>query len=162
MEYLRGEKEIEARKWMEKAAETAKLALCRRAKCGAVIVNEGQIIGSGYNAPPLDAEENRTCDIRDYKGKPGYDRTCCIHAEWRAIIDAVYKNSGKLKGSKLYFCRVSDDGEILKSGEPFCTVCSRLALDTGIDCFLLWHENGICEYNTYEYNKISHNYVHKG
>lgn len=161
MEYLKGEKEKEAIVWMNRASEIAKSALCHRAKCGAVIVKDGIIIGSGYNAPPLDGEENRTCDTREYKAKPGYDRTCCIHAEWRAMIEALKNHPEKIKNSKLYFCRVSDDGKVLKSGEPFCTVCSRLALDIGIGHFLLWHNDGICEYDTYEYNELSHKYIHK-
>jgi len=160
MEYLKGEKEKEAIVWMNSAAEIAQKALCTRAKCGAIIVNNDEIIGKGYNAPPLDLEENRTCEIRNYRGKPNYDRTCCMHAEWRAIIDALKNNPEKVKGSKLYFLRVSDSGGVEKSGNPFCTVCSRMALDVGIGFFLLWHEAGICEYNTDEYNKISHQYVH--
>ncbi|MCK9577984.1 hypothetical protein M0R01_00630 [bacterium] len=160
MQYLKGEKEKEAIKWMNSAGQVAKSALCHRAKCGAVIVMNGEIIGSGYNAPPLNDEKNRTCSVRDYKTKPGYDRTCCIHAEWRAMVDALKKYPDRVKGSKLYFCRVSDGGEILKSGKPFCTVCSRLALDIGIGHFLLWHEEGICEYGTDEYNKLSHQYIY--
>lgn len=161
MEYLKGEQEQDAIKWMNAAAEVAKKALCSRAKCGTVIVKDGEIIGEGYNAPPLDSEEHRTCDERTYSGKPGYDRTCCIHAEWRAILDALRRSPDKIQGSRLYFTRVDSDGNIKKSGEPFCTVCSRLSLDAGISNFLLWHDNGIAEYPTNEYNKLSHSYIYK-
>ena len=160
MEYLKGQQEKEAIKWMEEAAKFARKALCLKAKCGAVIVKDGEIIGSGYNAPPLDKEEHRTCLKEFGQGKPKYDRTCCMHAEWRAIIDALKKNADKIKDSKLYFIRVDDVGNIKKSGKPYCTVCSRLALDTGIEKFLLWHEEGICEYKTDEYNRLSYEYIH--
>lgn len=160
MEFLKGEQEQEAAKWMQEAAKVAEKALCLKAKCGTVIVQDGEIIGSGYNAPPLDKEEHRTCDIELPPGKPGYDRTCCVHAEWRAIMDALKNHPEKVAGSKLYFTRVDGEGNIKKSGKPYCTVCSRLALDSGVGTFLLWHEEGIGSYPTDEYNQLSHEYIH--
>ncbi|MFH1583213.1 MAG: deaminase [Candidatus Falkowbacteria bacterium] len=116
MEYLKGQQEKEATEWMEKAAEVAEKTLCFKAKCGTVIVKNGEIIGRGYNAPPLDKEENRTCNKEFGSGKPKYDKTCCIHAEWRAIVDALKRNlekikleeyfrSGILEGIKMYLRR---------------------------------------------------------
>jgi hypothetical protein len=83
-----------------------------------------------------------------------------MHAEWRAIMDALRNYPDNIKGSKLYFTRVNNDGEIKKSGKPFCTVCSRLALDSGVEYFILWHEDGIYEYSTSEYNRLSYEYTH--
>jgi len=144
---------------MNEAAEIAKKALCLRAKCGTIIVKDGEIIGEGYNAPLLDKEENRTCDKEFGLGKSKYDKTCCMHAEWRAIMDALKRNPEKLKGSKLYFTRRDENGQIKKSGRPYCTVCSRMALDAGIEKFVLWHDEGICEYPTDEYNRLSYKYI---
>lgn len=158
MEHLGGKSETEAGGWMERAAIVAGKAMCLKARCGTVIVKDGEVIGEGYNAPPLDAEENRTCDHPKRSGKPGYDQTCCMHAEWRAIMDALAKNPEKLKDSKLYFTRVDGEGKIIRSGKPYCTVCSRMALDAGIGTFVLWHEEGIREYPTDEYNKLSYEY----
>ena len=161
MKYLQNSEEQEAEKWMNEAASVAEKALCLRAKCGAVIINDGEIIGQGYNAPPLNDEKNRTClNKYDFNGKPKYDHTCCMHAEWRAILDAIKRNPEKLKGSRLYFTRVDESGNIKKSGEPYCTVCSRFALDVGISEFLLWQDRGICSYFTDEYNKLSYSYIH--
>jgi len=159
MEYLSGPQEQEAMGWMEKAAEVAKNALCLKAKCGTVIVKDGEIIGQGYNAPPLDRTEQRRCTDVFVPGKPKYDKTCCVHAEWRAITDALKRNPDKIQGSKLYFTRVDEQGTVKKSGKPFCTVCSRLALDTGIKAFVLWHEEGIREYPTDAYNQLSYEYI---
>jgi len=47
---------------------------------------------------------------------------------------------------------------MLKSGKPYCTVCSRLALDNGIKEFVLWHTDGIKGYDTKEYNKLSYDF----
>jgi deoxycytidylate deaminase len=159
MKYLTDQEEKEAIKWMMEAGKVAEKAMCLKAHCGTVIVKDNEIIGTGYNAPALDKEENRTCTDEDYdfSKKPHFDRTCCMHAEWRAIIDALKNNPDKIKDSKLYFTRVDGEAKIKKSGEPYCTVCSRLALDTGIAEFLLWQDKGICAYQTDEYNKISYN-----
>ena len=144
--------------YFKEAASEAKKALCQRAKCGSVVVLNDEIIGRGYNAPPLNKTENCQCEsgYRD-SPKPKSDRTCCMHAEWRSIIDAL-KKQGDLAGAKLYFTRVDDSGDILFSGEPYCTVCSRLALDTGIAGFGLWHESGIKMYKTDEYNRLSYEF----
>lgn len=159
MEFLKGDQQADAAGWFAKAAEEARKALCGRAKCGTVIVQNGEIIGRGYNAPPLDAAEHQTCDQEFGIGKEKYDRTCCMHAEWRAIMDALKRNPGKLMGSDLYFTRVDEDGKIKKSGKPYCTVCSRMALDAGVEHFVLWHEEGIRAYSTDEYNRLSYQYT---
>ncbi len=159
MRYLVEVEEAEAIQWMNAAAESAKKALCLRALCGTVIIQDGKIIGSGYNAPPRDGIENRLCMVElESAGKPKYDRTCCMHAEWRAIMDGLAHNPEKMKNARLYFTRVDEYGNILKSGKPYCTVCSRLAFDSGIAEFVLWHEEGICVYDTEEYNKLSYEY----
>jgi deoxycytidylate deaminase len=159
MIYLKDKEEKKAKGWMKEATEVAKKALCLDHKCGAVIVKNDELIGKGYNAPPLDDPKNRTC-LSEYSktSKPKFDRTCCMHAEWRAIIDALKNHPEKIAGSSLYFSRVEDHGQIKKSGEPYCTVCSRFALDTGISYFLLWQEKGIASYPTDEYNKLSYDF----
>jgi deoxycytidylate deaminase len=150
---------MNAEHWMHEAAKEAQRALCLKAKCGTVIVKDGEIIGRGYNAPPLDKEENRVCRVEFGPGKPRYDRTCCMHAEWRAMLDALRTHADKVVGSDLYFVRVDDTGAIKKSGKPYCTVCSRMALDIGIAHFALWHEEGIIEYPTREYDRLSYEYM---
>jgi deoxycytidylate deaminase len=161
MKYLNGEDEKHGIIWMKKAAEIAKDALCLKAKCGTVIVSGNEIIGFGYNAPPLDSENNRTCTW-DYgtSNKADFDTTCCMHAEWRAILNALKNNPQKIVGAKLYFSRTDKEGtgQVKKSGKPYCTVCSRFALDVGISHFLLWQEEGIVEYPTDEYNLLSYEY----
>jgi len=71
------------------------------------------------------------------ESKPKYDKTCCVHAEWNAILDACKANPGKLEGSTLYFMRIDEEGGFTDAGEPFCTVCSRLALQAGVAYFEL-------------------------
>lgn len=150
----------EHEQWFHEAALVAADALCLRAKCGAVIVAEGNVIGRGYNAPPLDDILTRRCLEENYdrSKKPKYDLTCCVHAEWRAIMDALRRNSECIQGSTLYYVRLDEEGNPKRSGEPFCTVCSRLALDSGIAFFALWHESGIALYDTKDYNDRSYDF----
>lgn len=148
--------------YFQLAANIAKDATCEHAKCGSVVVgSEGGIIGSGYNAPPLDDESQRTCSIElDVKSKPKYDKTCCVHAEWNAILNACKTAPEKLAGATLYFMRVDQSGEFTNAGDPYCTVCSRLALESGIAYFALWN-GGPSMYTTADYNRISYRYHRK-
>jgi deoxycytidylate deaminase len=152
----------EAMHWIDKAAEVAQRSLCLRAHCGSVIIKDGEIIGEGYNAPPLDNPLFRTC-LDDYQlpQKFKYDRTCCVHAEQRAIMDALRRNPEKLKGARLYFVRLDEHGNKKRSGKPYCTVCSRMSLDAGIAEFVLWHKEGITVYQTDEYNRLSYGYAER-
>ena len=124
------------------AQQIAQLATCNRAKCGSIIVSaDGQVIGRGYNAPPLGDEEQRMCDTSLNKPmKHNNDKTCCVHAEWNSILDALKHHAYKVHGSTLYFMRVDEKGDFTEAGQPYCTVCSRLALESGIFTFGLWNE----------------------
>ena len=156
MKFLSGDEEKNAIFYLSKAAELARKSECLDAKCGSVIVNNGLIIGSGYNKP---AGNNRRCG----RSKESYhrrvtDKTCCVHAEERAIMDALCLNQDKIKGSRIYFIRVDEKGGSIKAGRPYCTICSKLALDRGIEEFVLWHEDGVCVYTAEEYDSLSADY----
>jgi len=145
--------------YFDEAKKVALLATCNRARCGSVIVaKDGRIIGRGYNAPPLGDESQRMCDVSlDKNIKQSNDKTCCVHAEWNAIIDALKHHSDKIEGSTLYFMRVNEAGEFTEAGDPYCTVCSRLALESGVKTFGLW--NGSPEMiDTSDYNLRSFSY----
>jgi len=162
MRYLEGSEAEAAEVFFKEAAKRAEKATCHKSHCGTVIVKDGEIIGEGYNSPALDNEENRTCDA-EYTStkKPKFDKTCCIHAEWRAILDACKRNADKIPGSRLYFMRIDDEGNLLKSGEPYCTVCSRLTMEAGIAEFSLWQEAGMAVWDAAEYDRVSYGYFNQ-
>lgn len=144
------------------AAEVARSATCHRAKCGSVIINDGEVIGRGFNSPPLNDESRRTCECEwDSTKKPKYDLTCCIHAEWRAVLDAAKSNPKKLVGSTLYFMRVDNNGDYSDAGLPYCTTCSRLTMESGVKEFALWNNNGADIYLLSEYDALSYDYYRK-
>lgn len=159
MRILTGQEEVESARWMEEARQEALKSTCERARCGTVIVSHGTVIGRGYNSPPQELESQRRClaDKGTYNQKVT-DKTCCIHAEQRAMDDSLRRNPLGVTGSTLYFTRVDAKGRDLRSGDPYCTLCSKRALDLGIEKFVLWRPEGICVYGTEEYNDLSFAY----
>ena len=144
----------EALSYISEAANLALHSNCLRSRCGSVIVSDKIIIGSGWNSPPQH-RVLKYCFKDDLPKDFKSDRTCCVHAEQRAIMDALRKNPDRIVGSRLYFIRLDDKGNKLFAGDPYCTICSKMALDVGIKEFVLFHEKGICVYDTFEYNEIS-------
>ena len=148
--------------YFEAAQTIAQQATCTRARCGSVVVaKDGTIIGRGFNAPPNNDESQRMCKVvLDKSIKQNNDKTCCVHAEWNAILDALKHHPTEVEGSSLYFMRVNDIGEFTEAGEPYCTVCSRLALQSGIKTFGLWN-GGPQIIDTKDYNQKSYAYFQK-
>lgn len=141
-------------KYLDLAASKAKESNCFRAKCGTIIVSGERVIGSGFNSPPLSKKIDHCIKgglPKDFKS----DKTCCMHAEQRAIMDSLRKNPRFLSGSRLYFVRLDKSGKKEFSGEPYCTICSKMALDAGVSEFVLWRKEGVCVYDTAEYNELS-------
>jgi len=158
MRILNGIEEKEAIKFIDETIQIARNSPCFRSKCGSIIVKDGKIIGSGFNAPPLGKKLDR-CFKDDIPKNFKSDRSCCIHAEERTIMDALRKHPEKIIDSRLYFIRLDiDTNEKLHAGKPFCTICSKMALDAGIKEFVLWHKEGITVYDTDEYNTLSFEY----
>lgn len=142
-------------------------AECLKARCGALLVREDLIatrrtlqeLGAGFNGPPQRNLALRTChDSAPSKKKPRADRTCCVHAEMRALLRALHDKGALVIGSTLYFARVGGKGELLPSGKPYCTACSRIALDLGVKDWVLWHRDGARLYPAREYHELSARY----
>jgi len=157
MRFLSGAEHDEAVYCLNEAAKIAKESGCLRSKCGSVIIKDGQIIGRGYNSLPKN-QKTTHCAKGDLPEDFKSDKTCCVHAEQRAIMNALRGNPDKLVGSRLYFIRLDMNSQMLRAGKPYCTVCSKMALDVGITEFVLWHDEGIAVYDTDEYNRLSFEY----
>jgi deoxycytidylate deaminase len=159
MRLLKEDEEKIAINFIREAVVISNEANCLRSKCGAVIVKDGEIIGKGFNSPSGNLESQRRCNMQkdkyDFKVT---DKTCCVHAEHRAIMDAIKNNSDKIIGSTIYFIR-NKEGQVLRAGKPYCTHCSKMALDAGIKEFVLWHDEGVTVYDTEEYNLLSYEYM---
>ncbi|MEI7718274.1 MAG: hypothetical protein WCI72_00270 [archaeon] len=162
MKYLSGIEEKVAMEFIQQTALVASNSTCDRSHCGSLIVSNEEITGVGFNSPPANLETQRRCSCnKDSYHKKVTDKTCCVHAEQRAIMDALKRNPDKISGSRLYFVRLGEGGKQKQSGNPYCTMCSKMALDVGIAEFVLWHKEGVCVYGTQEYNDLSFKFLEK-
>lgn len=139
----------------------ANKSLCHRSRCGCVIVDDPtsqffRILGVGYNSMPCDAEG--ACFKDSLAPTFKSDKTCCIHAEQRAILNCLKMNPSHIEGSHLFFIRIDDNRQPKPSGAPYCSICSKMALEVGIGKFHLWHKEGWTAYDTEEYNKLTFQY----
>lgn len=180
MNILEGEEKNVAEQWFKHCVMAAMESTCLRHRCGAVIRKseisyyekiEGKrydrmnmdvsdhLLSFGWNSPPRNLESQRRCLENKAKLHTKItDKTCCVHAEQRAIMEALKNNAGALPGARIYFARIDDEGNMVESGEPYCTICSKMALDVGIKEWVLWHPRGITLYDSEEYNKLSYQF----
>jgi deoxycytidylate deaminase len=128
---------------------------CKRSKCGSIIIanNRPLWIGTGFNSQPCNVDAPCFKDSLPTNFKS--DRTCCVHAEQRAIMDALKNYPHMVRDSTLWFIRLDENDQPKPSGDPYCTICSKMALDAHISKFMLWHKDGWTEYDTKEYNELS-------
>lgn len=148
----------EAEMWIDKTAEVASRSLCRRALCGSIIVKDGELLAEGFNSPPRNRDEYRTC-LNEYDIPAGFrhDRTCCIHAEQRAIENAL-KAGKDVAGSRIYFVAIDREGNKIMATEMKCTICSRAVLDAGISEFAFYTAEGVRVYEPAEVDALSYEY----
>lgn len=159
MKYAQSEELEECNYFLNSAKEIAKQATCLRSKCGSILVKDKEIIWTGFNSPPANNENQRKCNCDKLKYNLKItDKTCCIHAEQRAIMNTLKTNPDKISWSRLYFIRLDKDWNIEQSGKPYCTICSKMALDVWVSEFVLLHSEWIAIYDMDEYNKLSFEY----
>jgi deoxycytidylate deaminase len=149
-----------ALKILSQVQEIAQKATCTRSRCGSIIIKDDEVIGQGFNTPPAGLDSQRRCsNSKDSYHSKVTDKTCCVHAEQRAIMDALRNHPDKIVGSRLFFVRLGENGQAKTSRKPYCTICSKMALDTGVKEFVLWQTEGFCAYDTAEYNSLSYEYT---
>ncbi|MFA6029391.1 MAG: dCMP deaminase family protein [Elusimicrobiota bacterium] len=117
------------------AKEVARRSTCLRRHYGAVIVNNDQIVATGYAGAPrktTNCTEVGSC-IRVKLGvKAGehYEWCRAVHAEQNAIIHAPRFD---MLGATLYLVGVTPDtGEVIDGAEP-CRICKRMLINAGIE-----------------------------
>lgn len=118
-----------------KIAETvARRSTCLHRQYGAVIVNNDEIISTGYNGAPRG--EANCCEAGCYKdrckvpitesaAKHGdqYGSCVAVHAEMNAIISAARK---EMQGGTLYLACLDD------TKPTPCNICDRMIKNAGI------------------------------
>mgnify|MGYP003238161341 CR=1 FL=1 len=113
------------------AFAVAQRSTCIRRQYGAVIVNNDEIVSTGYNGSAR-GEEN-CCDVgkcwrqeHDIPHGEQYEKCVAVHAEQNAIISASRKD---MLGATLYLVGI-ENGELIEA-EP-CEICRRMITNAGI------------------------------
>ena len=113
------------------AKAVSKRSTCLKRQYGAVIINNDEIVSTGYNGSPRG--EVNCCDIGICKrlDKPhnfgDYSDCHSVHAEQNAIISASRK---EMIGATLYLYG-EENGKAIEDCVP-CPICSRMIKNSGI------------------------------
>lgn len=120
------------------AKEVAQRSTCFRAKHGAIIVKDSQIIATGYVGAPRktkDCLERGNC-LRSELNIPSgqrYELCRSVHAEQNALLNAARSGSSTI-GSTMYIysVKLNGDKELAMNALP-CFICKKMILNAGID-----------------------------
>ena len=104
--------------------QVAERSTCNRAKVGAVIVRDRNILATGYNGAPAGMPHCTDAGCLIYESKTPYgevEQNCfrTIHAEINAIAQAA-KNGSNIKDSSIYVTHTP------------CIHCIKVLVNTGI------------------------------
>lgn len=132
--------------YLQMALAAARRGTCTRRNYGAVIVNNDEVISTGYTGSPRGQEnccDRGTCERTrlGFKQGEGYHLCCSVHAEQNALISASRRDT---LGGTLYLVGIdASTGEILANSEP-CNICRGMLINAGIKVIYSYipHESG--------------------
>lgn len=118
--------------YLDIALTVAKRSRCLKKHYGAVIVNNDEIVSTGYNDTCRKESHCFICTKVDYDKDMAEYKTCpAVHAEMNAIISASRK---EMIGSTLYLAGLQAGEEYFELDEVYpCEICLRLIKNAGID-----------------------------
>lgn len=108
---------------------------CLRKKYGAVIVNNDEIISTGYNGSPrgcTNCNEKGICIREELKVPRGtkYELCAGVHAEQNALLSASRRET---IGASLYLVgKNTGEATYVGNAEP-CSLCKKLIINSGIE-----------------------------
>ena len=121
--------------YLDIAQTVSERSTCLRRKYGAIIVQNDEIISTGYNGAP---RGRKNCDDLEYCTREAmhipsgqrYELCRSVHAEANAIISASRR---ELLGATLYMvCVDPKTGELIPESTS-CSMCRRLIINAGIE-----------------------------
>lgn len=121
--------------YLDLAEVVAQRSTCLRRIFGAVIVNNDEVISTGYAGAPrgrANCSDMGIC-IRQKLGIPRgerYELCRSVHAESNAIISASRK---QMLGSTLYLVGIEMDTKTYVKNVSSCSMCKRMILNAGIE-----------------------------
>jgi len=129
--------------YLDIALAVSERSTCLRRKFGAIIVNNDEIISTGFTGAPRGRENccDRDICVRDRMNIPKgqrYEVCRSVHAEANCIISAARR---EMLGSTMYLtCVDARTGDIDGDVEP-CSMCKRLIINAGISTVIIRAEN---------------------
>ena len=113
------------------ALVVAKKSKCLLKQYGAVIVNDDEIVSTGYNGNVRGEPDCLVCTkVKCNKDEAEYLTCKSVHAEMNAIISASRK---EMLGSTLYLAGYNSVTEEENDNVEPCEICLRLIKNAGID-----------------------------
>lgn len=113
--------------YLDIARTVAKRSTCLRKQYGAVIVQNDEIIATGYNGAPrgeINCCDAGKCARELFEHGEGYTICPAVHAEQNAIISASRQS---MIGSTLYLACIQ-----INNPQP-CEICRRMIKNSGIN-----------------------------
>ena len=120
--------------YLDIAGTVLERSTCMRRQYGAIIVQNDEIVSSGYNGAP---RGRQSCGDLGYCAREAmkipsgqrYELCRSVHAEANAIISASRR---EVLGASLYMvCRDPATGALIP-GSTSCSMCRRLIINAGI------------------------------
>lgn len=139
--------------YLDIAGTVLERSTCMRRHYGAIIVQDDEIVSSGYNGAP---RGRKNCGDLGYCAREAmkipsgerYELCRSVHAEANAIISAPRR---EVLGATLYMvCRDPDTGALIP-GSTSCSMCRRLIINAGIARVMI--RDTPTEYRTVEVQK---------
>lgn len=143
--------------YLDIAETVASRATCLRKKWGSVIVNNDQIVSTGYNGAPRG--RINCCDLGYCMKKKllpderhgGYDACRSVHSEQNAIISASRRD---MIGGTLYLVGYRTENHDYEEGASPCLMCRKLIINSGIEKVIVRKsKNEFIEFNVDDWIK---------
>ena len=139
--------------YLDIAKVVAARSTCLRKRSGAVIVNNDEIISTGYSGAP---RGRKNCIDLGYCCKKkifpdirhaGYDACRSVHAEQNALISGARKD---MIGGTLYLVQYRTEGERYEQNAGCCQMCRKMIINSGIKEVIVRRDDN--EYDTIKVN----------
>lgn len=120
--------------YLDIAGKVSERGTCLRRNWGAIIVNNDEIVSTGYVGAPRGRKnccDLKYCTREKLKIPRGerYELCRSVHAEQNAIISARRKD---MIGATLYLVGINyNDGDYVSGASP-CALCKRMIINAGI------------------------------
>ncbi len=120
--------------YLDIAEAVLERSTCLRRQYGAVIVNNDEIVSTGYNGAPrgvTNCIDKGTCIRQELEVPRGtkYELCAGVHAEQNALLSASRK---EIIGADLYLVGKTAGGKKLIPDTEPCSLCKKLIINSGI------------------------------